>query len=143
MLEEFKTFIRRGNVMDLSVGFIVGAAFGKIVTSLINDILMPPIGLLLGRVDFSSLYLNLSGRTFESLKQAREAGAPVIAYGLFLNTVIEFIIVALAVFVVVKQINRFKSKPTPASPTMKECPFCLSVVPLKAVRCPHCTSDLK
>ena len=143
MLEEFKTFIRRGNVMDLSVGFIVGAAFGKIVTSLINDILMPPIGLLLGRVDFSSLYLNLSGRTFESLKQAREAGAPVIAYGLFLNTVIEFLIVALAVFVVVKQINRFKSKPTPASPTMKECPFCLSVVPLKAVRCPHCTSDLK
>jgi large conductance mechanosensitive channel len=143
MLKEFKTFIRQGNVMDLAIGFIMGAAFGKIVTSFINDILMPPIGLLLGKVDFSSLYINLSGKTFETLKQAKEAGAPVIAYGLFLNTVIEFLIVALAIFVVVKQINRFKSKPAPVSPTTKECPYCLSVVPLKAVRCPHCTSDLK
>jgi large conductance mechanosensitive channel len=145
MLKEFKEFVRRGNVMDLAVGFIMGAAFGKIVTSLINDILMPPIGLLLGKVDFSNLFINLSGKTFESLKQAKEAGAATINYGLFVNAIVEFLIVGLAIFIVVKQINRLKSKPapTPAVPTTKDCPFCCTSIPLKAVRCPACTAELK
>lgn len=144
MFKEFKEFIRRGNVMDLAVGFIMGAAFGKIVTSVINDILMPPIGLLLGKVDFASLYINLSGKTFETLKQAKDAGAATLNYGLFLNTVFEFLIIAIAIFVVVKQINRLKSKPAPAPavPTTKECPFCVTAIPIKAVRCPACTSNL-
>jgi large conductance mechanosensitive channel len=143
MFKEFKDFIRRGNVIDLAVGFVMGAAFGKVAASFISDVIMPPIGLLLGKVDFSSLYLNLSSRTFDSLAQAKEAGAPVIAYGAFVSAVIDFLIVALAVFVVIRWINKLKSKPAPASPTTKECPFCLSIVPLKAVRCPHCTSELK
>ena len=144
MFKEFKEFIRRGNVMDLAVGFIMGAAFGKIVTSVINDILMPPIGLLLGKVDFASLYINLSGKTFETLKQAKDAGAATLNYGLFLNTVFEFLIIAIAIFVVVKQINRLKSQPAPAPavPTTKECPFCVTAIPIKAVRCPACTSNL-
>lgn len=144
MFKEFREFVRRGNVMDLAVGFIMGAAFGKIVTSVINDILMPPIGLLLGKVDFASLYINLSGKTFETLKQAKDAGAATLNYGLFLNTVFEFLIIAIAIFVVVKQINRLKSKPAPAPavPTTKECPFCVTAIPIKAVRCPACTSNL-
>jgi large conductance mechanosensitive channel len=144
MFKELREFIRRGNVMDLAVGFIMGAAFGKIVTSLINDILMPPIGLLLGKVDFTNLYVNLSGKTFESLKQAKDAGAVTINYGLFLNTIFEFLIIAIAIFIVVKQINRLKSKPAPAPavPTTKECPFCVTAIPIKAVRCPACTSNL-
>lgn len=143
MIKEFKEFIRRGNVMDLAIGFVMGAAFGKVASSFINDIVMPPIGLLLGKVDFASLYVNLSGQSFESLAKAREAGAPVIAYGVFLNAFIEFLIVALAIFFVIRQINRLKSKPAPASPTTKECVYCLSTVPLKATRCPHCTSEIK
>jgi large conductance mechanosensitive channel len=143
MLKEFKEFIRRGNVIDLAVGFVMGAVFGKVASSFINDVVMPPVGLLLGKVDFSSLYINLSGQAFESLAKAKEAGAPVIAYGVFLNAVIEFLIVALAIFIVIRQINRLKSKPAPASPTTKECPFCLSTVPLTAVRCPNCTSEIK
>jgi large conductance mechanosensitive channel len=143
MLKEFKEFIRRGNVIDLAVGFVMGAVFGKVASSFINDVVMPPVGLLLGKVDFSSLYINLSGQAFESLAKAKEAGAPVIAYGVFLNAVIEFLIVALAIFIVIRQINKLKSKPAPASPTTKECPFCLSTVPLKAVRCPNCTSEIK
>ena len=144
MLKEFREFIRKGNVMDLAVGFIMGAAFGKIVSSLINDVLMPPIGLLLGKVDFSSLYVNLSGKSFETLAEAKKAGAATINYGTFLNTVIEFLIVALAVFVMVKWANKFRSAPAPAAaPTTKECPYCFSAIPLKAVRCPHCTSELK
>jgi large conductance mechanosensitive channel len=143
MFKEFKEFIRKGNVVDLAIAFVMGAAFGKVATSFINDIIMPPIGLLLGKVDFSSMYINLSGKTFESLAQARAAGAPVIAFGIFLNAVIEFLIVALAIFIVIRQINKLKSKPAPASPTTKECPFCLSTVPLKATRCPSCTSELK
>jgi len=143
MIKEFKAFIRQGNVMDLAIGFVMGAAFGKVVSSFINDIVMPPIGLLLGKVDFASLYLNLSGRTFESLAKAKEAGAPVIAYGIFLNAVIEFLIVALAIFFVIRGIMRLKSKPALASPTTKECVYCLSTVPLKATRCPHCTSEIK
>jgi len=143
MLKEFKEFIRRGNVIDLAVGFVMGAVFGKVASSFINDVVMPPVGLLLGKVDFSSLYINLSGQAFESLAKAKEAGAPVIAYGVFLNAVIEFLIVALAIFIVIRQINKLKSKPAPASPTTKECPYCLSTVPLKAVRCPNCTSEIK
>ncbi len=145
MLKEFKEFIQKGNVLDMAVGFIMGAAFGKVVSSLINDVLMPPIGLLLGKVDFAGLYINLSGKPFESLAAAKAAGAPTINYGLFLNTLLEFLIVALAVFLLVKWINAFRRRPAavPAVPTTKECPFCLSAVPLKAVRCPFCTSELK
>jgi large conductance mechanosensitive channel len=145
MLKEFKEFIQKGSVIDLAVGFIMGAAFGKIVSSLINDILMPPVGLLLGKVDFSSLYINLSGKPFENLTAAKAAGAPTLNYGAFINTVIEFTIVALAVFVMVKWANSFRRKPAavPAAPTTKECPFCLFSIPLKASRCPHCTSVVK
>lgn len=144
MIKEFREFIQKGNVLDMAVGFIVGAAFGKIVTSLITDVLMPPIGLLLGKVDFAGLYINLSGRPFESLVAAKAAGAATINYGAFLNTVLEFLIVALSVFLLIKWINAFRRRPQPAPvvPTTKECPFCLSAVPLKATRCPHCTSDL-
>jgi large conductance mechanosensitive channel len=145
MLKEFKEFIQKGNVLDMAVGFIMGASFGKIVTSLISDVIMPPIGLLLGKVDFSSLYINLSGRTFESLAEAKKAGAATINYGIFLNTLLEFLIVALAVFMLVRWINALRRKPVPApaAPAAKECPYCCSAVPLKAVRCPHCTSELK
>ena len=114
MIKEFKEFIRKGSVIDLAVGFVMGAVFGKVATSFINDIVMPPIGLLLGKVDFASLYINLSGQTFESLAKAKEAGAPVIAYGIFLNAVIEFLVVALAIFIVIRQINKLKaSRPRP------------------------------
>ena len=143
MLKEFKEFIRRGNVIDLAVGFVMGAVFGKVASSFINDVVMPPVGLLLGKVDFSSLYINLSGQAFESLAKAKEAGAPVIAYGVFLNAVIEFLIVALAIFIVIRQINKLKSKPAPASPTTKECPYCFSTISIKATRCPDCTSEIK
>jgi large conductance mechanosensitive channel len=140
MLREFREFAMKGNVLDLAVAFIMGAAFGKIVTSLVNDIIMPPLGLLLGRMDFSNLYLNLSGGSYPSLAAAKEAGAAVIAYGQFVNILIEFIIVAFAVFLIIKQFNRFKK---PAAVTTKECPHCLSAVPLKASRCPACTSQLE
>jgi len=142
MLKEFKEFAMRGNVVDMAVGIIIGAAFGKIITSLVNDIIMPPIGLLLGGVDFSNLYLNLSGGSYASLAEAKAAGAATINYGAFLNTVIDFIIVAFAIFLVVRAINRMKRQPAPAEPTTKECPFCLSEIPVKATRCPFCTSEL-
>jgi large conductance mechanosensitive channel len=142
MLQEFKEFAMRGNVVDMAVGIIIGAAFGKIITSLVNDIIMPPIGLLLGGVDFSNLYLNLSGGSYASLAEAKAAGAATINYGAFLNTVIDFIIVAFAIFLVVRAINRMKRQPAPAEPTTKECPFCLSKIPVKATRCPFCTSEL-
>jgi large conductance mechanosensitive channel len=145
MLKEFKEFIMRGNVMDMAVGIIIGAAFGKIVSSFVNDVLMPPIGLLLGKVDFSSLFITLSSQSFATLEEAKKAGAVTIRYGIFINTIIDFIIVALAIFLMIRQVNRFSRKPeaAPAAPTTKDCPFCLSVIPLKAVRCPHCTSELK
>ncbi len=142
MFREFKDFVRSGNVMDLAVGFIMGAAFGRIVSSLINDIIMPPLGLLLGKTDFSNLYINLSGKPFASLAEAKAAGAATINIGLFLNTLIEFLVVALAIFFMIKSVNSFRRKPAPAEPTMKECAHCLSVIPLKATRCPHCTSDV-
>jgi large conductance mechanosensitive channel len=142
MLKEFKQFAMRGNVLDMAIGIIIGAAFGKIITSLVGDILMPPLGLILGKVDFSSLFINISGKTYATLAEAKAASAPTINYGLFLNTVIDFIIVAFAIFLLVRQINRW-SKPAPAAPTTKDCPFCCSAIPIKATRCPNCTSELR
>jgi large conductance mechanosensitive channel len=146
MLKEFKEFAIRGSVVDLAVGIVIGAAFGKIVSSLVGDVLMPPIGKLLGNVNFSDLYISLDpDKTagIHSLARAREAGAAVIAYGLFINTVIDFIIVAFCIFLLVKGINRMKQEPEPAPATTRECPFCLSTIPIKASRCAHCTSEIK
>ena len=142
MLKEFKEFAVRGNVLDLAIGLVIGAAFGKIVTSLVNDVLMPPIGLIVGRMDFKDLFVNLSARAYPSLTQAKAAGAPVIAYGNFLNTIFEFLIVAFAVFLLVRQVNRMRPKPVP-TPTTKECAYCMSIIPIAATRCPHCTSELQ
>jgi large conductance mechanosensitive channel len=144
MLKGFKEFALRGNVVDLAIGIIIGGAFGQIVTSFVNDILMPPIGLLLGNVDFSNLFINLSGGRFDSLAAAQEAGAATINYGLFISSVIDFLIVAFAIFLLVRQINRLQRREEegPAEPTTKECPYCLSTIPLEATRCPHCTSEL-
>jgi large conductance mechanosensitive channel len=142
MLKEFKTFAMRGNVVDMAVGIVIGAAFGRIITSLVKDVLMPPIGLFLGKVDFSSLFLNISGKPYATLADARAAGAATINYGVFLNTVIDFVILAFVIFLVVRQINRW-SKPVPApAPATKECPFCFSSIPIRASRCPNCTSEL-
>ena len=144
MFKEFREFTIRGNVLDLAVAVIIGAAFGTIITSLVNDVLMPPIGLLLGHMDFKDLFITLSSGTYASLAAAKAAGAPVIAYGQFLNTIINFLIVAFVIFLAVKQVNRFK-KPVeaPAAPATKECPYCFSVIPAKAMRCSHCTSELR
>lgn len=142
MWKEFREFALKGNMIDLAVGIIIGAAFGKIITSFVNDVLMPPIGLLLGKVDFSNLYINLSGQRYATMEEAAKAGAPLLKYGVFLNNVIDFLIVALVIFIVVKQINRLKKKETAAEPTTKECPFCCSSIPIKASRCPSCTSEL-
>ncbi len=144
IMEEFKQFVMRGNVIDMAVGVIIGGAFGKIVSSMVNDVLMPPIGLLLGKVDFSNLYICLSGATYASLAEAQKAGAPTLNYGLFLNNIINFLIMAFVIFMMIRQINRLQkpAKPAvPAAPTTKECPFCCSTVALKAVRCPQCTSQ--
>lgn len=138
MWREFKSYITRGNVIDLAVAFIIGLAFAKIVTSFVNDVLMPPIGLLLGRVDFSNLFISLSGDNYSSLAAAKDAGAPVIAYGAFLNTIIEFLIIAFALFIIIRGINRFRSVEAPP----KDCPYCFSKIPVSATRCPECTSDL-
>lgn len=145
MLEEFKKFAMRGNVMDMAIGIVIGTAFTKIVDSFVKDILMPPIGLALGKVDFSNLFLSLTGQSFPSLEAAKAAGAPTINYGLFINTVIDFLIVAFAIFLLVRWVNRMREKPEAAvaEPITKACPFCLSVIPIKAVRCPQCTSNLK
>ncbi len=143
MMAEFKKFVMRGNVLDLAVGIIIGAAFGKIVSSLVNDILMPPIGKLLGGVNFADFFINLSGGSYDTLAAAKEAGAATINYGVFLNTIIEFLIVALAVFLLVRWINKLVTPPPPPpAPATKECPFCLTQVPVKASRCPACTSQL-
>ena len=142
MIKEFKEFVMKGNVLDMAVGIIIGAAFGSVVTSFVNDVLMPPIGLLLGKVDFSNLFINLSGKTFETLADAKKAGAATLNYGLFLNTAINFLIVGFAVFLMVKQVNRLKrTEPAPAA-TTRECSYCFSTIPIKATRCPHCTSEL-
>ena len=143
MLKEFKAFAARGNVIDLAVGVIIGAAFGKIVTSFVNDILMPPLGLLIGHVEFRNLYIPLNHQTYPSLAEAQKAGAPTINYGVFLNTVLEFLLVAFAVFLLVRQINRLMPPPAtaPADPP-KTCPFCASSIPIAAKKCPFCTSNL-
>ena len=142
MLKEFKEFAMKGNVLDLAIGIVLGSAFGAIVKSLVEDIIMPPIGLLLGNIDFTNLFLDLSGKAFPTLKAAKDAGAATINYGLFINTVINFIIVAFVIFLLVRQINRMKKEPAPAAPNTKECQYCLSAIPLKATRCPNCTSQL-
>ena len=143
MFKEFKDFILRGNVVDLAVGIIIGGAFGKIVSFLVADVLMPPLGRLVGNVDFSDLFINLSGTPYPSLAAAKAAGAATINYGLFINTVIDFVIMAAAIFILIKQVNRLKKPAAVAPPSTKACPYCLSNVPLKAIRCSACTSELK
>jgi large conductance mechanosensitive channel len=149
MLKEFKEFAMRGNVVDMAVGIIIGAAFGTIVKSLVDDIIMPPIGLLLGNVDFSNLFAVIkAGKVigpYETLAAAKAAGAVTINIGIFLNTIISFVIVAFSVFLIIKQLNALKKKEVaaPSVPTTKDCPYCLLAIPIKASRCPHCTSNLK
>lgn len=143
MLKDFKEFAMRGNVMDLAVGVIIGAAFGKIVTSLVEDVLMPPLGQLIGKVDFSKLFISLDGKSYETLEAAKTAHAATLNYGLFLNTVVNFLIVAFVVFLVVQQMNRLTKKPAPAAaPTTKDCPQCAMSIPIAAKRCGHCTAQL-
>lgn len=147
MFKEFKEFAMKGNVIDMAVGIIIGAAFGTIIKSLVDDILMPPIGLLLGNIDFSNFFLTIKegklAGPYATLAAAKHAGAVTVNIGVFINTVISFVIVAFSVFIVIKNVNRLKKAPPPADPTTKECPFCLSAIPIKATRCPHCTSELK
>jgi large conductance mechanosensitive channel len=143
MLKEFKEFVMRGNVLDLAVGVIIGAAFGKIVTSLVQDVIMPPIGKVLGDVDFSSLFLNLGETHYATLADAKKVGAPTLNYGLFLNSVIDFLIVAFCVFVIIQLVNHWIKKPAaPEAPTTKDCPQCAMTIPIQAKRCGHCTSQL-
>lgn len=146
MMSEFKEFAMKGSVLDLAIGIVIGAAFGKIISSLVNDVIMPPIGLLMGRVNFADMFITLGGnQTYTSLAAAKAAGAPTLNYGIFINTVIEFLIIAFVIFMLVKQINRMKRQQAaaPPAPNTKECPFCKENIPLAAIRCPHCTSDLK
>ena len=145
MLKEFKAFIMKGNVLDLAVAVIIGAAFGAIVTSMVNDIIMPPIGMVLGHMDFKELFLSLNGQSYPTMAAAKAASAPVMAYGQFLNTVINFLIVAFVIFLVVKTANKLQRQPAPAepaAPTTKDCKFCCQAIPIPATRCPHCTSQL-
>ena len=143
MWKEFKEFAMRGNVMDMAVGIIIGAAFGKIITSFVNDVLMPPLGLLFGKVDFASLFITLSDQSFATLAEAQKAGAVVIKYGVFINTIIDFLLVAIVIFLMIRQINKLKKQPEPGVQTTKDCPHCFSLIPIKATRCPNCTSELK
>jgi large conductance mechanosensitive channel len=142
MFKEFKEFIARGNVIDLAVAVIIGAAFGKIVTSLVEGIIMPPIGLLLGKVDFANLFIDLSGQHPASVADAKAKGLPVIAYGAFINDIITFLIIAFVIFMVVKAVNKLKAAP-PAPPNSKDCPFCLTAIPQAATRCAACCADLR
>ena len=142
MLKEFRQFILRGNVLELAVGIVIGVAFGRVVTSFVNDILTPPLGLLLGRVDFSNLFITLTGPAQPSLAAAKAAGAATLNYGLFLQATLDFVIVGFAIFLVIRQVNRMFPPPPPAPAATMECPQCLSPVPLKAKRCAHCTSAL-
>lgn len=142
MLKEFKEFAMKGNVLDMAVGIIIGAAFGGIINSLVHDVIMPPIGLLLGHVDFSSLFVNISGTSYPTLAAAKAAGAATINYGLFINTIINFLIIAFAIFLLVRQVNRWTEKPAPPEVTTKDCPYCLSKIPVKAKKCAYCTTAL-
>ena len=144
MLKEFKEFAMRGNVLDMAIGIVIGAAFGAIVTSFVDDILMPPIGMLLGSVDFTNLFISLDGQHYATLADAQAAGAATINYGLFLSVIIDFLIIAFVIFLLVRQINRMRAEPeeVPAEPTTKDCPYCATEIPLQATRCPHCTSEI-
>jgi len=144
MLKDFKAFIMKGNVLDLAVAVIIGGAFGAIVTSLVNDIIMPPIGMILGHIDFKDLYFSLNGQSYASLAEAKTKAAPVVAYGQFLNTVINFLIVAGVVFLVVRAVSKLHKAPpaAPPAPTTKDCPYCAMPIPIPAKRCPQCTSQL-
>jgi large conductance mechanosensitive channel len=142
VLKEFKAFVMRGNVLDLAVAVIIGAAFGAIVTSAVNDVVMPPIGLLLGRVDFKDLFISLNGQSYPTLAAAKAAAAPVIAYGQFVNAVVNFLIIAFVIFLVVRSVTRLQ-KPAPApAPNTKDCTYCCTPIPIPATRCPHCTSQI-
>lgn len=144
MFKDFKAFIMRGNVMDLAVGVIIGAAFGKIVSSFVSDILMPPLGLLLGKVDFTNLYVSLNGQKFASLAEAQAAGAPTLNYGLFINNLIDFIIIALVIFLMIRGLAKLsKKEEAPVEVTTRDCPYCQTSISKKATRCPHCTSEVK
>ena len=146
-LKKFRDFAMKGNVIDMAVGIVIGAAFGKIATSLVNDVIMPPIGMLLGRVDFNNLYISLNGKVYESLDAAKKAGAATVNYGTFINNVLDFLIVAFAMFLIVQwyetMAQRIEGPKPAAAPTTKDCPYCLSAIPIGATRCPHCTSQLE
>ena|ERR1700686_437236 len=143
MFKEFKEFAMKGNVLDMAIGIIIGATFGKIISSLVSDVMMPPLGLLLHHVDFSNLFISLDGNSYPTMAAAKAAGAATLNYGMFINTVIEFLIVAFAVFLLIRQVNRWTSKPAPvAAPTTRPCPYCFSEIALKATRCPDCTSNV-
>jgi large conductance mechanosensitive channel len=142
VFKDFKAFVMRGNVLDLAVAVVIGGAFGAIVTSLVNDIIMPPIGMVLGHIDFKDLFLTLNDKTYPTLAAAKTASAPVIAYGQFLNTVVSFAIVAFVIFLTVRVASKLQRAPAPAAPTTKDCPFCFTAIPIQATRCPHCTSQL-
>lgn len=143
MFKEFKEFAVKGNVIDLAIGVIVGGAFGKIVSSLVNDVIMPIVGGLIGNVDFSNFFISLDGGNYSTLQQAKDAGAATLNYGVFFNTIIEFLIISFSLFLVIRQINRFKRQEEPAPITTKKCEYCFSEIPLEATRCPHCTSVLE
>lgn len=143
MLKEFREFVMRGNVMDMAVGVIIGAAFGKIVASFVADVLMPPLSLLLGSVDFRNLFISLDGHTYATLEEAKKVGAATLNYGMFFQTVVDFLIIAAAIFLMVKQVNRLKRPEPVAAPSTKECAYCFSAISVKATRCPNCTSELK
>jgi large conductance mechanosensitive channel len=143
MLKEFKEFAMKGNVLDMAVGVIIGGAFGKIIASLVEDVIMPPIGLALGSVDFANLFISLSGKDYPSVAAAKAAGAPTLNYGVFFNTVLNFLIIAFTIFLVIRQFNAAKKAEPAPMPTTKDCSYCLSAIPIKATRCPHCTSELK
>ena len=143
MLKEFKEFAMRGNVLDMAVGIIIGAAFGRIISSFVEDILMPPLGMVLGKVDFANLFVSLTGKTFETVAAAKAAGAPTLNYGIFLNHVFNFVIVAFAIFLVIRSVNKMKRQAPAAAPTTKPCPYCLSEIPLAATKCGHCTSAVQ
>ncbi|MDD4446160.1 MAG: large-conductance mechanosensitive channel protein MscL [Methanothrix sp.] len=140
---EFKDFAMKGNVLDMAVGIIIGAAFGGIVNSLVKDVIMPPVGMMMGGINFADMFVALDGKTYATLAAAQAAAAPTINYGLFINAVINFIIVALAIFLLIRQVNAARKKPAPPEPNSKECPFCREMIPKAAVKCSHCTSDLK
>lgn len=143
MLKEFRTFVMRGNIVDLAVAVVIGAAFGKIVDSLVKDVVMPPIGMILGNVDFANLFINLGDGEYATLAEAQAAGVPTINYGAFINTIISFLIIAFAIFLLLNQLNRFRrTSDEAATPTTQPCPRCLMLIPIGARRCPHCTSEL-